>query len=171
MDFDDVEIILKRANADACFLVSAKIDPTVSIGDKVYEVQGVKSTDLSTKQKATIMDILRDNMRVMYEENGWGWKEVEKKKEVFDKRSRFVLLTDQVTRSIVGYVIFRYLSVPSFYFFYLKMIFSPYTFLSCLFFCILSSYRFEWDDEDEPDHPVLYCYELQIASVSVTTDW
>lgn len=25
-------------------------------------------------------------------------------------------------------------------------------------------FRFEWDDEDEPEHPVLFCYELQIAS-------
>lgn len=24
-------------------------------------------------------------------------------------------------------------------------------------------FRFEWDDEDEPEHPVLYVYELQIA--------
>jgi ribosomal protein S18 acetylase RimI-like enzyme len=23
-------------------------------------------------------------------------------------------------------------------------------------------YRFEWDDEEEPEHPVLYCYEVQV---------
>ena len=23
-------------------------------------------------------------------------------------------------------------------------------------------YRIEWDDEDEPEEPVLYCYELQV---------
>ena len=26
-----------------------------------------------------------------------------------------------------------------------------------------SMFRFEWDDEDEPEYPVLYCYELQIS--------
>ena len=25
-------------------------------------------------------------------------------------------------------------------------------------------FRFEWDDEEEPEYPVLYCYELQIRS-------
>lgn len=24
-------------------------------------------------------------------------------------------------------------------------------------------YRIEWDDEDEPEEPVLYCYELQVC--------
>lgn len=27
-----------------------------------------------------------------------------------------------------------------------------------------SMFRFEWDDEDEPEYPVLYCYELQISN-------
>jgi len=26
-------------------------------------------------------------------------------------------------------------------------------------FCM---YRFEWDDEEEPEHPVVYCYEVQV---------
>ncbi len=25
-------------------------------------------------------------------------------------------------------------------------------------------FRFEWDDEEEPEHPVLFCYELQVQS-------
>ena len=26
-----------------------------------------------------------------------------------------------------------------------------------------TTFRFEWDDEEEPEYPVLYCYELQIS--------
>ena len=25
-------------------------------------------------------------------------------------------------------------------------------------------FRFDWDDEDEPEYPVLYCYELQVST-------
>lgn len=129
MDQDDIEYILKRANADNNIQASAKLGSSLDLAGKPYRIQCIKATDVSTKQRVTVMDILRDNMRVMYEECGWGWKEVEKRKEVFDKRSRFILLLDPESEEVVAYVIFR----------------------------------FEWDDEDEPEYPVLYCYELQVA--------
>lgn len=130
MDHDDIETILRRANADGDIQKNAKLAPSVELAGNPYFVQCVKSTDLAAKQKVAIMDILRDNMRTMYEECGWGWKEMEKRKEVFDKRSRFILLLHSESEEVVAYVIFR----------------------------------FEWDDEEEPEYPVLYCYELQVAN-------
>ena len=131
MEHEDIEIVLRRANADGDVRTSANLSQNVELAGATYEVLCIKAADLSSKQKVTIMDILRDNMRTMYEENGWGWKEVEKRKEVFDKRSRFILLQDS-KQEVVAYVIFR----------------------------------FEWDDEDEPEYPVLYCYELQVSQAT-----
>lgn len=124
-----MEHILKHANADENIGKSAKLPVAVELGENSFNVDCIKATNLTSKQKTTIMDILRDNMREMYEANGWGWKEVEKRKEVFDRRSRFILLLNAQSDEVVAYVIFR----------------------------------FEWDDEDEPEYPVSYCYELQVA--------
>lgn len=94
MEHEDIEIVLRRANADGDVRTSANLAENVELAGAMYEVLCIKAADLSSKQKVSIMDILRDNMRTMYEENGWGWKEVEKRKEVFDKRSRFIMLQD-----------------------------------------------------------------------------
>lgn len=83
-------------------------------------------------------------MKELYEAN-WGWKEIEKKSELFNGDSRFICVYEavksedsdtsdasgmKVNRDLVAFVMFR----------------------------------FEWDDEDEPEHPVLFCYEIQVSN-------
>lgn len=121
--------VLELARAANNFAADVGLPQEFELGGETFVVCGCKAQDLSTKGKARIMDILRENMRTMYEEVGWGWKEVEKRKEVLHKESRFVLLSRKDNPlETVAYAIFR----------------------------------FVWDDDDEPEYPVLYCYELQV---------
>lgn len=124
----DMVMQLKEANAVADFVTAANLSPTVELKGRPFIVRSCMAQDLRTAQKVAMMDILRDNMRAMYESAGWGWQEVEKRKEVFNKRSRFLYICAPETEEIKAYAVFR----------------------------------FEWDDEDEPEYPVVYCYELQV---------
>lgn len=120
---------MKRANSVTSFVADDIIPAQLTLCDERFVVSSSNAQGFSQKGKARIMDILRNNMRDMYEESGWGWKEVEKRKEVFDKMSRIIALS-RVDNPLetVAFVVFR----------------------------------FVWDDEDDPEYPVLYCYELQV---------
>lgn len=121
--------LLADANKLTDFVTTVGLSQSIVLGGEEYVVTNCRAGDFSSKNKIRVMDILRDNMRALYEENGWGWKEVEKRKEVFDKLSRFITLCRADSPlEVVAYVIFR----------------------------------FVWDDDDEPEYPVLYCYELQV---------
>lgn len=124
----DMVMQIKEANAVDDFVVVAGLSSIIELRGQQFQIRSCKAQDLKSAQKAVMMDILRDNMRIMYEAAGWGWKEVDKRKEVFDRRSRFLFISDPATESILAYTVFR----------------------------------FEWDDEDEPEYPVVYCYELQV---------
>lgn len=117
-------------------------------------IKSKRSEDLSKSDQTAIFNLLESNMKPWYELN-WGWREVEKKKELFHPNSRFLcaykrpssvncdaILTNtpsissptsanEVDEELIGFVMFR----------------------------------FEWDDEDEPEHPVLFCYEIQICKI------
>ena len=112
-----------------------------SSNDQTFEITSKKSNDLNDIEKEQIFSLFEINMKSLYEQT-WGWKPIEKKKELFLTDSRFLLIysidqskkegsTDDgvIVNSIAGYTMFR----------------------------------FEWDDEEEPEFPVLYCYELQIC--------
>lgn len=123
------EQLLINANKVADFVSTAILPKTIDIEAKQFFLHSYKAQNLSAKQKTCIMDILRGNMRKLYEDSGWGWKEVEKRKEVFNKMSRFITIsTCEDGIDIIAYIIFR----------------------------------FVWDDDDEPEFPVAYCYELQV---------
>jgi ribosomal protein S18 acetylase RimI-like enzyme len=123
------EKVIQRANGVSNFGFDQTIVSQICLADKEFVVTSCKAQDVSSKAKVKIMDILRDNMRNMYEKSGWGWKEVEKRKEVFHKMSRLIYLGENDNPlEPVAFVVFR----------------------------------FVWDDDDEPEYPVLYCYELQV---------
>lgn len=124
----DLAMLVKEANAVGDFIAVAGLPSMVELNNLQFQLRSCKAQDLKTSQKTAMMDILRDNMRAMYEAAGWGWKEVEKRKEVFDRRTRFLYICDPETEIIKAF----------------------------------TAFRFEWDDEDEPEYPVVYCYELQV---------
>eukprot|EP00981_Chlorochromonas_danica_P006417 scaffold1389_cov251-Ochromonas_danica.AAC.15 len=86
-----------------------------------------------------ISDLFMANMEEKYRDAGWKFDLIEKQKELFHPASRFLLLTqknnDNDSESDNDRVVVGYLI-----------------------------FRFTWDDEDEPEYPVLYVYELQVDS-------
>lgn len=104
----------------------------------------LSSRSLSLPLQMQISDLFMANMEEKYREAGWKCDLIEKQKELFHPASRFLLLTqkkgDEEREEEGGgkrreQVLVGYLI-----------------------------FRFTWDDEDEPEYPVLYVYELQVDS-------
>jgi len=90
---------------------------------------------LNPKQTLQIFKIFETNMKEHYEAT-WGWNRNDKMKELFHPASRFIVASSAPATGI-----------------------DQVDAATIVGFTI---YRFDWDDEDEPEHPVVYCYELQV---------
>ena len=105
---------------------------------------------LTEAEKVMIYQLFEINMKDWYEKN-WGLKEIEKKKELYNTESHFICVhkssglpqkknpessgsSDSEQEDKEGNELVAF-----------------------------AMYRFEWDDEDEPEFPVLFCYEIQIC--------
>jgi GNAT superfamily N-acetyltransferase len=102
------------------------------------------SNFLTDIEQNSIFMILEENMKTWYEKT-WGWKETEKKKEIFQSDSRFLCL----------YEVPESMNAPN-------NTVSLGEDVANKRLVAFAMFRFEWDDEDEPEHPVLFCYEVQI---------
>lgn len=93
----------------------------------------VKMNDLTLRTKFKIMTILEENMKSYYERTSWGWNEAELNKETLSGLNRILLVsTHQNFQEVENNMV------------------------------AFAIFRFDWDDEDEPEYPVLYLYQLQI---------
>ena len=104
-------------------------------------------SNLTESDKGSIYKIFEDNMKKLYEAN-WGWKEIEKKRELFNPDSRFICVYKALKSEDSDISDTSGLKV------------NP---MDCDLIAFVM-FRFEWDDEDEPEHPVLFCYEIQVNS-------
>lgn len=131
MDEENDENELMRLAASASDLAGAVGIPShYEAGDKVLSIEFKRSVDLSKELKSDMMIMLEENVRTFYETT-WGWDPDAKKKELFARDARFLIIRDpSLDDLMVGW----------------------------------SMFKFDWDDVDEPEHPVLYCFELQIRS-------
>jgi len=99
---------------------------------------------LTPRLTLKMFQIFETNMKEHYEAT-WGWNRNEKMKELFHPASRFIIATKSSSEEDPNK---QLASVdPS----------------DVVAFTI---YRFDWDDDDEPEHPVLYCYELHVDATS-----
>ena len=144
--YDETEIF-KAAKSCEDHLEECDFDPEWN----GYVLKCKSASNLTDSDKVGGYKIFEDNMKTLYEEN-WGWKEIDKKKELFFRDSRFICVykapkaeensTNDISSkdfssndsNLVAFVMFR----------------------------------FEWDDEDEPEHPVLFCYEIQVTEAHRT---
>lgn len=143
---DDEVSIIRSANAVAdhlrhCRLLAPSTDNVVVLGgDRLLRVASLKASELSIAKCEALFSLLERNMKELYVKSGWGWSEVEKRKDLFGPLSHLLVLYASGAEgaenaeycdssTIVGYVCFR----------------------------------FEWDDDDEPEFPVVYCYEMQVS--------
>lgn len=103
-------------------------------------VYSTPSNNMPLSTRMNIFELLRENMKIFYEISGWGWNETEKQKELFHPHSRFLLLTSPSPAAAN----------------------SDERRLDREEVVGFAMFRFEWDDEDEPEHAVLYLYEVQV---------
>ena len=116
-------------------------------------IESKRSEDLSKLDRISIFNLLETNMKLWYEKN-WGWRETEKKKELFHPNSRFLCAYKRPS-SVNSDTNLTKSSLPS--------PIAPNAVDNELIGFVM--FRFEWDDEDEPEHPVLFCYEIQICKI------
>jgi hypothetical protein len=115
-----------------------------------FNMVSKSAADLSSNEKIVIYQLFEDNMKVWYLKN-WGLNVNEKKKELYHPDSRFICVHKS---PIPG-------NTPS-----TKSSESDIKAADNIShgeLIAFTMFRFEWDDEDEPEHPVLFCYEIQIC--------
>ena len=135
-----------------------------------FDVRYLTADELDMADREQIFALFEFNMKAHYMAT-WGWNPVEKRNEIFHPMSRFLLVhpheeapqpvtqTTEKGLSIVhdvhattaGTVATLEAAAVK------PQISQRRTIVGYTVF------RFEWDDEEEPEHPVLYCYELQVS--------
>ena len=138
---NDPVLVLRMANSITNLMGVCKFDEEfvassggAGPGEERFEVRGRMASDLSCEEKEEVYRIFEENMSYYYSKT-WGLKKDEKMNELFHPTSRLFCL-------------------------YTKSPESPNSGSLAAF----TIFRFEWDDDEEPEYPVLYCYELQIQS-------
>lgn len=135
IELEEAELLELAMKARSFFDVC----PPPALPEGLQLAQEVDSNKLLLSVKQQITDIFLANMQEKYIAAGWGCNVQEKQKELFHRASRFVLIQRPLPTPSDGASIHKD-EIAAFMMF-----------------------RFTWDDEDEPDYPVLYLYELQVA--------
>lgn len=108
------------------------------------------SAHLTEAEKARIYQLFKTNMGEWYKKN-WGLEDSEKKKELYHTESHFICV-HKITGLTHSKDLKSYGSSAS--------VQEDKGENELVAFAM---FRFEWDDEDEPEFPVLFCYEIQIC--------
>ena len=108
------------------------------------------SANLTEAEKVRIYHLFETNMRGWYEKN-WGLKESEKKNELYNTESQFICVYKST--SLTGSKDVKSCNSSA----------SVQNDTEGNEMVAFAMFRFEWDDEDEPEFPVLFCYEIQIC--------
>ena len=137
----DPVMIIRLANSLKDLMGVCKHSSEMNHNEESFVLESRMATSLSFEEKEEVYGLFELNMRTYYEKT-WGLKKEQKMNELFHPTSRLFCVyaaptTDdgkEEEMSKKGQLV-------------------AYTI-----------FRFEWDDEEEPEYPVLYCYELQIQS-------
>ena len=129
---------------------TAKETRTTTTSTKVvtkgFSIEYMSSTQLQANETLlnSCLKLFEDNMKVYYENSSWGFNLDDKKEEFVHPKAKFLLLfvnsdsEDNSSTTRTGEDNTKQLIG-------------------------FVHFRYEWNDDDEPTHPVLYCYELQIT--------
>ncbi|EIM92977.1 acyl-CoA N-acyltransferase [Stereum hirsutum FP-91666 SS1] len=92
------------------------IPTTCMASQEQYDVQVSHSTDLSVSERELIWNIFEMNMKALSEGSSLGWNPPKKRRELFHKNSRFILVQKPMEKDspassgeIVAYTMFRFI--------------------------------------------------------------
>ncbi len=81
--------IVKAANAVSNPLEQLPSFAKFNKNDLELTMETTRTANLKESDREWLMDLLRDNMKTLYEESHWGWKEKNKREEVRRKTTKF----------------------------------------------------------------------------------
>jgi ribosomal protein S18 acetylase RimI-like enzyme len=139
---DDPELLIQQAVAVPDMVEYCALSRIALPLLNTVQLQFKKPGELSASEKQQILDLFTINMEDLYRSSEWGWDAKTKRKELFHLSSRFLILT-QISSSSDGNS-------------------STCGGIDQIIGYVM--FRFEWDDEDEPEHPVIFLYELQVST-------
>ncbi|KAN0066284.1 hypothetical protein ACQY0O_000378 [Thecaphora frezii] len=81
-----------------------------ALKQKRYTLELATGSQLSTEQRKRVFAIFEDNMKSMYRNSSLGWKPTEKRRELFDTQSRFLILRPpaEAGAEIAAYIMWRF---------------------------------------------------------------
>jgi GNAT superfamily N-acetyltransferase len=150
----DPVMVMRLANSIKNLMGVCKLDEEYTsekTGDK-FELESKMTGELSYEEKEEIYKLFEVNMREYYEKT-WGLKREEKMNELFHPMSRIFCMysKDDTTSETTADSDAGAAAASS----------GNAKVGSRRTLAAYTIFRFEWDDEEEPEYPVLYCYELQ----------
>ncbi|TRY79190.1 hypothetical protein TCAL_07370 [Tigriopus californicus] len=99
--------IVKLANTQTDPLDQLPSFQTFRKNDVSLNLSTQRVTDLSDARKVWVMDLIRTNMKALYEQSSWGWKEATKQEEMYDDAAWY-LIAETEDGVPVAYAQFRY---------------------------------------------------------------
>merc|ERR1712150_347799 len=103
--------IVKAANDTSDPLENLPSFKKYSKNDLEVELTAERVTDLDETTKKWLMDLLTKNMKTLYEEGDWGWKESSKREEMFDDRAWYLMARSNSTEDpgkLIAFAHFRF---------------------------------------------------------------
>ncbi|GIY27286.1 n-alpha-acetyltransferase 40 [Caerostris extrusa] len=102
-----VSALVESAKGAADLLSSLPEWTTYTKHDLDLKIEYKNSSDLLPTDLDQIFDLLKQNMKDLYENSEWGWNEDDKLEELKDKDARYLIARDP-THKIVGFSHFRF---------------------------------------------------------------
>lgn len=127
---------LNIANSSQDILIDSscenKIQVTFSDRIECYHMLSMKANDITMGQVDNMLKIYEHKMKSFHESCSWTWDPEEKRNEFTHPSNHYIFVFDTDRQNCEEEIIG---------------------------FCIV---RFEYDDLDDPEYPVLFCYELHV---------
>lgn len=99
--------LVKAANAQADPLDQLPSFQKFDKNGVVLNLSTRRVNDLTDDRKVWVMDLIRTNMKALYEQSSWGWKESTKKEEMYEDAAWY-LIAETEEGVPVAYAQFRY---------------------------------------------------------------
>jgi len=103
--------IVKAANSSSDPLENLPSFKKYNKNDLEVELTAERLTDLDETTKTWLMEVLEKNMKALYEESDWGWKESTKRDEMFDDRAWYLMarsVASEDAGKLLGFSHFRF---------------------------------------------------------------
>lgn len=100
--------VIKAANAIEDPLSQWKAFQSFKKEGHELEICCKKREAMTVDETTQVFNLVKDNMKSLYEASDWGWNEGEKRKEMMEERARYLLVTESGKTDIVGMVHFRF---------------------------------------------------------------